>query len=285
MRIDPRDYHLLGYQHRDYLHFDIAPPFGLRFSPMMCQNTTSAVTLTYKNLGHSCANYIDDSKGAETPIKLAAAFQALGDYLRCFGLSTSPDKDSPPATLSVILGFLIDTSEITISVTSDRLSELHSRCASLLSATHVSLAVLAWRHVFCPLCTSRTHFDVVTTLHRALRLYRLSKYRPLSRVNCSDLGWWCDFLPYNNGVSIIKTSIGLHHRSFLSTDACNTGAGDYFNWHFFHTPFLSPIRRQFGYDINILELLTIMVTLSPTKKGLKTLKRVLGTATCQKRVY
>ena len=42
--IDPRDYHLLGYQYRDCLYSDTAPPFGLRSSAMMCQTTTSAVT-------------------------------------------------------------------------------------------------------------------------------------------------------------------------------------------------------------------------------------------------
>lgn len=81
LRIDPQDYHLLGYQHRDSLYFDIAPPFGLRSSAMMCQTTTSAVTFMYQNLGYSCTNYIDDFGVAETPTKSAAAFQALGDLL------------------------------------------------------------------------------------------------------------------------------------------------------------------------------------------------------------
>ena len=89
---------------------------------MMCQNATSAVTFMYKNLGYSCTNYIDDFGGAETSTKSAAAFQALGDLLRCLGLSTSPDKDSPPATSMVFLGVLVDTTEMTISVTTVRLS-------------------------------------------------------------------------------------------------------------------------------------------------------------------
>ena len=92
LRIDPYDYHLSGYQHRDYLYFNIAPPFGLRSSAMMCQTTTSAVTFMYKNLGYSCTNYIDDFGGGETPSKSAAAFQALGDLLHCLGLCTSPER-------------------------------------------------------------------------------------------------------------------------------------------------------------------------------------------------
>lgn len=76
LRIDPRDYHLLGNMHCNALYFDVAPPFGLRSSAMMCQNTTSAVTYMFKALGYSCTNYIDDFGGAETPDKSADAFHA-----------------------------------------------------------------------------------------------------------------------------------------------------------------------------------------------------------------
>ena len=36
LHIDPRDLHLLGYRRQGYLYFDLAPPFGLRSSAMMC---------------------------------------------------------------------------------------------------------------------------------------------------------------------------------------------------------------------------------------------------------
>ena len=230
---------------------------------MMCQNATSAVTFMYKNLGYSCTNYIDDFGGAETSTKSAAAFQALGDLLRCLGLSTSPDKDSPPATSMVFLGVLVDTTEMTISVTTDRLSELHSRSASLLSATHVSrhdLQSLLGVMSFVTSCVRPARVFMSSLLY-TLRSYRLYKHCPLSSVNHSDLRWWCHFLPYYNGVSIIKTSPWVDDRLFLSTDVCSTGAGGYFNGRYFHTPFPSPILRQFGHDSNTLELLTIMVTL------------------------
>lgn len=97
---------------------------------MMCQTTTSAVIYMYKILGY------DDFGEATTPTKSAAPFQALGDLFHCLGLSTSPEKDSPPATSMVFLGVLVDTSEMTISVIPDRLSELHSHCASQLALKH-----------------------------------------------------------------------------------------------------------------------------------------------------
>lgn len=263
LRIDPRDYHLLGYQHRHALYFDVAPPFGLRSSAMMCQNTTSAVTFMYNKLGYSCTNYIDDFGGAETPDKAATAFQALGDLLNSLGLSTSPDKDSPPAPSMVFLGVLVNTIDMTISVTSDRLQELHSRCETLLSATHVSrhdLQSLLGVMSFVTACVRPARLFMSSLLH-TLRTHRPSKVFPLSAVNRSDLRWWCNFLPHYNGVSIIKTSPWLDDRWFLSTDACSSGAGGYFNGRYFHTPFPDSILHRFGSDINTLELLTIMVAL------------------------
>ena len=181
LSIDPRDHHLLGYQHRDNLYFDIAPPFGLRSSAMTCQTATSAVTYMYKKLGYSCTNYIDDFGGAETPTKSAAAFLALEDLLRDLGLITSPEKDSPSATSMVFLGVLVDTIAMTISVTSDRLSDLHSRCESLLSVTHISRrnmqSVVAVMFLFTS-CVRPTRVFISSLLY-TLRSYRLSQYCPL----------------------------------------------------------------------------------------------------------
>ena len=243
----------------------------------MCQTTTSAVTFMYQNLGYSCTNYIDDFGGAETPTKSAAAFQALGDLLRCLGLSTSPDKDSPLATSMVFLGVLVDTTNMTVSVGRDRLSELQSHCTSLLSVMHVSrhdLQSLLGVMSFVTSCVRPARVFMSSLLY-TLQTYRFSKYCPLSSVNHSDLHWWCHFLPSYNGVSLIKTSPWLDNRLFLSTDACCTGAGGYFTGQYFHTPFPAPILSQFGHDINILELLTIMVALKLWGKLLRSQRLIL----------
>ena len=73
--INPRDYHLLGYQQRDSLYFDIAPPFGLRSLAIMCQTTTSAVTFMYQNLGYSYTNYIDDFGEQKLPLNQQPLFR------------------------------------------------------------------------------------------------------------------------------------------------------------------------------------------------------------------
>ena len=139
----------------------------------------------------------------------------------------------------VFLGVLVETTAMTISVTSEGLSEPHSRCESLLSVTHVSRC--DWQSLFGLMffvtsCVRPAHLFMCSLLY-TLRSYWLSQYCLLSSVNYSDLHWWYHFLPHYNGVSIIKTAPWLDDRLFLSTDACSTGAGAYFNGQYFHTPF------------------------------------------------
>ena len=121
LRIDPRDFHLLGYCHQGYLYFDLAPPFGLCSSAMMCQQTTNAVTYKFRALRYSCTNYIDNFGGAETPDKSTTAFNAFGDLFSSLGLQSSPDKDCPLTTSMVFLGIHLDTLTMSMSVTPERL--------------------------------------------------------------------------------------------------------------------------------------------------------------------
>ena len=101
----------------------------------------------------------------------------------------------------------------------------------------------------------------MSTLLHTLRVHKSSAVCLLSGDNKADLRWWCYFLPFYNGVTIIKTSPWRSDPPYLSTGACSTGAGSLFNGQYFHTPFPSSVLYRFGHDINTLELLTIMVAL------------------------
>ena len=217
----------------------------------------------FQELGYHCTNYIDDFGGAETPDKSAAAFQTLGSLLADLGLDTSRDKASPPAIVMVFLGVLVNTDEMTVSVPPERLQELFSRCSSLLSVDHVSrteLQSLLGVMSYVTACVRPAHVFMSTLLH-TLCVHKTSAACPLSSDNKADLRWWCHFLPFYNGVSIIKTSPWKYDPLYLSTDACTTGAGGFFDSQYFHTPFPSSVLHRFGHNVNTLELLTIMVAL------------------------
>ena len=117
------------------------------------------------------------------------------------------------------LRVLVITTDMTVSVTTDRVSKLlYSRCASLLSAKHISrheLQSLLGVMSFVTACVPPARVFMSSLLH-TLRLHRPAKFCPLFTLNHSDLRWWCHFLPHYNGVSIIKTSQWLDDRLFLS---------------------------------------------------------------------
>ena len=71
-------------------------------------------------------------------------------------------------------------------------------------------------------------------------------------------------------MTLIKSTPWLNNHFFLSTDACASGAGGYFQGQYFHTPFPGLILEQYGHDINILELLAVMAALklwAPALRG------------------
>ena len=112
IRIDPRDYHLLGFNFDNQFYFDTRCPFSLRTSAMICQRTTKAVIYIFTQSAFSADVYLDDFYGAEVPALANTAFATL----HSLGLVSSPDKDSPPAVEMVCLGILVNTEDLTLRV-------------------------------------------------------------------------------------------------------------------------------------------------------------------------
>ena len=208
LRIDPRDVHLLGVQHQDFMYFDVVPPFNLRSAAMMCQRTTSAVSHMFGNLGYQCTNYIDDFGGAESPGKATIAFEFLEELWSILGFVSSPEKDCAPTTRMVFLGVQFNTIDMTMSVTPDCLLELLSRCHSLLTADivlHRDLQSLLGVMSFVTACVPPACI-FMSGLLNTLRANPSARFCPLSWDDKSDLRWWCHFLPQFNGVTLVKST-------------------------------------------------------------------------------
>ena len=114
--IDPRDYHLLGFNFDNQFYFHTRCPFSLRTSAMICQQTTKAVIYIFTQSDFSADVYLDDFYGAEVPTLANTAFATLQTLFDSLGLVSSPDKDSPPAVEMVCLGILVNTEDLTLRV-------------------------------------------------------------------------------------------------------------------------------------------------------------------------
>ena len=150
-----------------------------------------------------------------------------------------------------------------MSVTPQPLLDLLSRCRSLLTADVIprrDIQSLLGVMSFVTACVRPARI-FMSGLLNTLRDNPSARFSPLSSDDKSDFRWWCHFLPQFNGVTFIKSTSRLNNPFFLSSDACASGAGGYFQGQYFHTPFPGHILEQYGHDINILELLAVMVAL------------------------
>ena len=117
LRVDPRDWPMLGIIHDGLYYFDICPPFGMRSSAMFMQRTTSAVTRFQARKGWEIDAYIDDFGGVELEFSDAGAgLTSLQDTFRDLGLEETGDKIVPPTQVMVWLGIEFNSNEMTMSI-------------------------------------------------------------------------------------------------------------------------------------------------------------------------
>ena len=91
VKIDPRDYFLLGLRHKNYL-FDTCLPFGYRHGSGIFTRLSGAVRFMMKNKGYDVINYIDDVIGFGTVSTATPSYNALFHLLKKLGFDISMKK-------------------------------------------------------------------------------------------------------------------------------------------------------------------------------------------------
>ena len=93
VKMDPKDYSLLGLRLQDYF-IDTCLPFGFRHGSAIFQCLSDAGHHFMHQKGHQVTNYIDDVIGHATVSQAGPSFQILKDLLLGFALSDK--KMEPP---------------------------------------------------------------------------------------------------------------------------------------------------------------------------------------------
>ena len=244
------------------MFFDTVFAFGLQPATLGCPHTTNAITYLYLLDGYFCTNYIDDFRGCNTPSRAADVFHALKRLLSLLGLQTSPEKDCPPTTLMALLGILIETVAMTLSIPKEKVNELLRKLpvmylASMISCRHLQ-SVLALMS-FVKACV-RPGRIFMSGLLNGLHGLPHNGFLPISSEIRFDIQWWLTFLPWYNGVSVILHSI--YSPEVLIRDACITGAFEgYFGHQCFQLAFPDSIMTNDDYNINVKEFLAIIIAL------------------------
>ena len=108
LRVDPRDYPLLGLKWRDAMYYDVAIPFGLKQGALGCQFSTDAITYLMASQRHWVMSYLDDVIGASFPDRADDAFLMLVQLLQNLGLPLNKSKVVAPVSKLTCLGIDVD---------------------------------------------------------------------------------------------------------------------------------------------------------------------------------
>ena len=259
--VDPGDYRYLGYFWEGSYYHDKVLVMGQRNAGMSCTRTTDAVVYIHRSEGHNATNYLDDFIGVAPPLSADEAYNDLGTLLRMLGLEENVPKACPPATQQAVLGVLIDTVALTISVTPERMNEIKEIVTLWLSkatATKSALRSLCGKLLYVTKCVRQSRIF----LNRALEVLRAfpagRRSISLSESFRKDVIWWSRFMGTFNGVSIIPPLTWEEPDVVFSTDSTLHGCGGISDRDYFHKKFPGFVSEQ-NLPIHSLELLTVIV--------------------------
>ena len=260
--VDPGDIHVLGYRWDNEMYFDTSLPMGLKSAALFCQRLTNLIRHILEDRGVKTVNYLDDFGGAATWEQADRNYSVLGEVLNQAGLGDAVEKRCSPANQMLFLGILFDSSNLTVSIDSNRLQELRDLLDSWLTAeqcTRKQLESLLGKLKFAAACVRPGRISTMRLLSE-LRNAPKSGSFPISSEAKADLTWWRRFLVSYNGVSMMPEEEWSAPGAVFTTDACLEGCGGWFQGRIFHSEFPRSVLQQ-ALHINALELLTILVAL------------------------
>ena len=117
--VDPSDYRYLGYYWEVHFYFDTVLAMGQRNAAMACSRSTAAIMYIHRQYGYSGASYLDDLIGVSSPLTANIAYESLHHLLLELGLEENSAKACAPSSCQVVLGILIDTRSMTLSITAE----------------------------------------------------------------------------------------------------------------------------------------------------------------------
>ena len=231
--VRPDQWHHLCYCWEDEYYVDTVLPFGLRSSAGIFNQFARLVRWilqTHYNID-LVTNYSDDfffvlsSDMTQAKEQLATIIQAFHDL----GIPLADDKIEGPALSLIYLGILINSENMTMEVTPERLSNTVSELrawVNMRTCTKRQLKSLIGKLSFISKVVrpgrmfSRRLIDLSTTVEK------MHHHISLNKNAKADLQWWLDFLPTWSTKSVIPQSLSIFASDIkLFTDSSDKGYG------------------------------------------------------------
>ena len=275
LRVDPRDYNLLGFKWKSHVYFDISLPFGLRTAAQACQRTTNALAYILHQQGVKIVNYVDDiACAAPTELEAREAGQLIDSTVKLAGLELADKKSVEATQIMTFLGIQFNSKTMTMEVTQERLQEIQlelEKWSGKKRATKRDIQSLAGKLQFIAKCCKHGRCFMNRILGALRKLKRSSHFYYLNAGFKRDVLWWQNFLPHFNAVSVIRTGQWAAVDTVIATDACLQGAGGTCGKEYFRFTFPQELKDKVS-GINQLEAITVVMALKlwgPSLRGLK----------------
>ena len=260
------DWPLFIFFWRGKYYADLFLPFGLRTSPRIYNLFGEAIHWTLEDTHNwSISHYVDDFLAVFPPNTNPSEKSAIFDKICTdFGFPTEPSKDEMGTVVSH-LGFEIDTSSMTATLSENKRNRAINLLTSLISRKSAPAAtleqLLGFLNHCCEVIPVGRPFlrHLFTTLSHANKSNRQSnpyRYAKITKHARRDILWWLIFLRHWSCISIIQMKRPLFE---IWTDASGTkGIGGIFEQHLFsaHVP-----RRHRTKHINWKEMYAILYAL------------------------
>lgn len=259
----PSCYRFMGFFWRGKYYFSKVMVMGLSTGCRACQRMTSCLRYIHGEMGYYLCNFIDDMVGAEFPEIAQRAYEALGRTIRDLGLVESEDKQVPPTTQMEFLGNLLNSVDMTISVTPDRILELQNELQTWLhtqTITRRALESIIGKLQFVCNCV-RSGRLFLNRLLNFLRGTRTGQYYVLPSEAKKDLVWWNTYLPLFPATSLMFNEDFLVPDMVVASDSCLEAAGGVCGSQYFRSKFPAHIKAVFQDCIAGYEMWGIILSL------------------------
>ena len=159
--------------------------------------------------GHYILDYIDDYLIFGNEADCKRAFDRLTSLLQELGLTISVHKNVLPSQQVICLGILVDTKNFTLSVPSDRLSDIVTLLdlwSAKTSCTKREFQSLFGSLLYISKCVRYVRF-FLNRLVETLRRHTNSKIITLDENSLKDIAWFQKFVHIFNGTSFFMKKI------------------------------------------------------------------------------
>lgn len=273
LRINPADFHLLGFQFQGNYYIDKCLPFGCSMACATFEKFATFLewTIKCKSGLNSAVHYLDDflfagPKNTSDCKKLMQTFRSLCQDI---GVPLAEEKTVGPTSCLVFLGLEINTDEMNVKIPPDKIVKTLETLKKVLGKKKVTLKdmqSLVGSLNFCTRAVSssrafnRRFYDATIGARKPHHFIRIT--RPIKE----DLTIWVKFLESFNGVCFFKDSEWSCNSSLqLFTDSAggeNLGCGAYFqgHWVFLQWP-IEWSSSDIMKNMTFLELVPIILAI------------------------